>query len=543
MINANSGVATARLGVAKLGVAKLGVAQGGSIENMINAPARQIRARVELYNGSALTQIFSYADALKEFTIERVGDESKFFGYGVCQKLNVKLIDTARQINITTANSFEVEFGVENDYIYTLPFFEVTETHRDELTNELSVTAYDALYRANKHTVAELELPETPLTIKDYAVACARLLGLPFKVEGVQDTALEAIDAQGANLEGTESVRELLNAIAEATQTIYFINSNWELVFKRLDIHGAAVLTIDKERYFTLESKENRRLTAVCHATELGDNVIAKMEQTGTTQYVRDNPFWSLREDIAELVENALANVGGLTINQFVCSWRGNFLLEIGDKITFITKDNAEATTYLLNDTITYNGFFAEQTQWSYAGSDSETSSNPSTLGEALKQTFAKVDKVNKQIDIVASETAENKENIAQLQINTETIAASVVETTNELKQSVEATMSADEIAIAIKQEIATGVDKVETATGYKFDAEGLTVSKSGSEMTTQITEDGMKVFRSNTEVLTANNEGVRATNLRATTYLIIGKNSRIEDYKSSRTACFWIGG
>lgn len=490
-----------------------------SIKNIITAPVRRITARVELYNGPTLVQAFSYADALKDLTVERVGDESKFFGFGVCNKLNVKLIDTARQIAITTANSFNVAFGANDSYINTLPSFEVTEVHRDELTNELSVTAYDALYRANKHTVAELELPEGELSIADYAVASARLLGLAESVVGVQLTAFETKYAQGANFEGTESVRELLNAIAEATQTIYFINSNKELVFKRLDINGPAVLTIDKESYFSLESKDNRRLTAVCSATELGDNVIASMDQKGTTQFVRDNPFWELREDIDELVENALAIVGGLTINQLNCSWRGNFLLEIGDKIAFITKDNAEATTYLLNDTITYNGYFAEQTQWSYTGDDGETASNPSTLGEALKQTFAKVDKANKQITMQAAEIVQNSAKIAQLRIDTE---------------------SAN---IEIQQAIEENGARVVTATGYRFDEDGLTVSKSGTEMTTTITEDGMRVKRDNTEVLTADNIGVKAANLHATTYLIIGNNSRLEDFESNRTACFWIGG
>ena len=63
--------------------------------------------------------------------------------------------------------------------------------------------------------------------------------------------------------------------------------------------------------------------------------------------------------------------------------------------------------------------------------------------------------------------------------------------------------------------------------------------------MSTQITDDGMKVFRSNTAVLTANNVGVDAVNLHATTYLIIGNNSRFEDWEKdgqARTACFWIG-
>ena len=61
--------------------------------------------------------------------------------------------------------------------------------------------------------------------------------------------------------------------------------------------------------------------------------------------------------------------------------------------------------------------------------------------------------------------------------------------------------------------------------------------------MKTQITEDGMTVYKNNESVLVANNVGVEAVNLHATTYLIIGNNSRFENYNDTRTGCFWIGG
>lgn len=117
----------------------------------------------------------------------------------------------------------------------------------------------------------------------------------------------------------------------------------------------------------------------------------------------------------------------------------------------------------------------------------------------------------------------------------------------NTLTQKVEATMSAEDVQIQIKSELSNGVDKVTTATGFTFNEDGLTVSKTGSEMTTTIDEDGMSVYRDNVEVLTADNQGVIAYNLNARTYLVIGNNSRFEDYTNTngeaRTGCFWIGG
>ena len=52
-----------------------------------------------------------------------------------------------------------------------------------------------------------------------------------------------------------------------------------------------------------------------------------------------------------------------------------------------------------------------------------------------------------------------------------------------------------------------------------------------------------MEVRNGDGAVLTANSVGVDAANLHATTYLIIGTNSRLEDYDTNRTGCFWVGG
>ena len=121
------------------------------------------------------------------------------------------------------------------------------------------------------------------------------------------------------------------------------------------------------------------------------------------------------------------------------------------------------------------------------------------------------------------------------------------MDTSNEdietIKKQVETIITPEEMEIAIKKEMDNGVEKVITKTGFTFDEVGLTVSKTDSEMATTITEDGMIVYKNDEAVLTANNIGVDATNLHATTYLIIGNNSRFEDYGSSRTGCFWIGG
>lgn len=692
------------------------LATTSAYNSAISASVRRIKAKVELYNGSTLVATYTQADKVISFDIQRVGEDGKFFGFGICHRLNVHLIDVHREIDISTANTIKISLGAElpdgtTEYkIY--PTFQVSEVHRDENTNELSVTAYDAIYKASERTVSELVLTK-PYTIKQFVEACASVLG----VSATGHTNFILSYENGANFDGTETLREALDDVAEATQTIYFLDANNKLCFKQLDKSGNAVISIDKSKYITLKSGVGHRLQTICMCTELGDNVSESTTLVGSTQYVRDNAFWELRDDIAALVHNAITTIGDIGIDVFDCTWRGNPALEVGDKIALTTKDNKALTAYLLNDTIKYDGSLSEKTQWKYDANSTETESNPTSLGDAIKQTYARVDKQQKQITLLASEmnsqtqaikktvkqvdveyylststtsatggswsttaptwqegkymwsrqkvtytdgtsitrnatciagakgadgtngrgitsvtteyyistsqtelaggswsssqpaweegkyiwtrskivynnpttteyttavcdaawaqinaiTGQQKTNttdISQLKVEKNNISASVativekqsdIDSTivdmqkgigeqnqsnaaqfESLTNKVNATMTSEQVQLAISTEVAKGASKVTTSTGFKFDDSGLTISKTNSEMSTTIDEDGMSIYKGSEEVLTADNTGVDAKNLHATTYLIIGTNSRFEDY-GSRTGCFWI--
>lgn len=694
-------------------------------DSAISASVRKVKAKAELYSSSALAATYTESDKIINFDIQRVGEDGKFFGFGICHRLNLHLIDVQRQLNITTANSIKMSIGVGADYV-GFPTFNVSEVHRDEKTNELSITAYDALYPASEKTVNQLTLTK-PYTIKDFCDAIGILLGV--SVSG--HTGFTLSYENGANFDGDETIREALDDVAEATQTIYYLDANNTLVFKKLDKDGSAVTSIDKAKYITLKSGIGHRLQTICSATELGDNVSESTTLVGSTQYVRDNAFWELREDIATLVHNALTAIGNISIDVFDCTWRGNPALEVGDKITLITKDNKTICSYLLNDTIKYDGSLSEQTMWKYDVNNQETESNPTTLGDVLNKTKATVDKVSRQITLLATDVENKIQNIqkavkqvdveyylstsseaaiggtwstiapawesgkymwsrtkvtyiddttstsnetciagakgengkdgvdgapgkdgtdgrgitsvitqyyvsssetelldgewietqpkwedgqyiwtrskiiynnptsteyttevcdaawsqinkiqgqqkinttdiAQLKVDKDSISASVSNITetqtdlsnsmidmqntiNEQNQSnaaqfetltnkVDATMTSEQVQLAISSELSKGVSKVTTSTGFTFDNTGLTISRSDSEIDTNINEDGMSICKSNQEVLTADNTGVYAINLTANQYLIIGNNSRFGDYEVNRTGCFYIG-
>lgn len=529
---------------------------------MPTTPTRTIKAKVEHYNSSTLANTFRYSDNLISVDVDRVGEEAKFFGFGIVQKTTVKIRDVNRQFTLSIGDYLLLHFGLDDEEIELntnqpyFPQFYIEDIKRDENTNELTIEAYDKLYKATEYKTESLKL-NAEYEMQTVVGMMASSMGLSLDVEQAPNFYLYF--ENGANLEGTETALEVFNAAAEASQTIYFVKNLYgveTLVFKQLDFIGLPVLTIGKESYFELTTEESRTLTAIASTTQLGDNYIAGDETAGETQYIKDNMFLELREDIAELLEYFISSVYGATITPFSCKWRGNFYTECGDKIAITTKDGGTVESFIINDSFSYNGGFTQKTAWSYEAIESGNN-NPTTIGEALKETFAKVDKANKRIELVASETAANTEELSTLKLDTESISgtvqkieeavAGVNDNVDKLSQQVSLAITAEQLKVEVSNQLQNGVESIKTGKGFTFDDNGLTVEDisdtTNNAIKTTVSNNGMAVAASNTEVLVANDSGVKARNLHANTYLIIGKNSRFEDYGNNRTACFWIGG
>ena len=159
--------------------------------------------------------------------------------------------------------------------------------------------------------------------------------------------------------------------------------------------------------------------------------------------------------------------------------------------------------------------------------------------GERLTQLSVTADGLTAMVQSQQQQVQEVKDAQEDAQNALEGLDQSV----QEISSRVDLALTSDQVEIAIEKKLAQGVDSVTTKTGFTFDDEGLTVSKTGSEMTTQVTEDGMTVSRSGTQVLVVDNQGVEATNLHAKTFLILAGKARLEPYGADRMGCFWIGG
>lgn len=515
-------------------------------ENMFNERAREFVGRVELLEGSTLVDIFEYDGNLQSFEIERLGDNTKFFGYGICQKATVRLRDKDRAINLEKGQGLQIAHGIKNNYIYTYPVFYIEEITRDENTNELTVIGYDAIYKATKHTVDELKFPDY-FTLETFGYMCGSVLGLPIRYKNISEELLELEYTRPyTNFVGTESIRDALDDLAEALGAIYYLNNDWELTFQRLDSDGDVVYVLDKSKYFEFKAKTAVTLENVISVTELGDNLEATSGNPGETQYLRDNAFLTLRSDISDILSKILNAVQGLTIVQHDCKHRGDFRLELGDKIHVITKDDGFVETYVLSDRIAYNGGLSGTINWEYAATN-ESIEKPASIGDVLKQTYAKVDRAAQRIELVTSTVDETAAKVAELTLETDKISASVSNMSNDLdglKNEVSTTLSDENLSVLVS----SNVNSITTTTGFTFDQTGLNISATNAPTTTNVNPNGMVI--SSTvgliELLTVRNNGVTAQSLTAKNYLKIGA-SRLQDFykkgsSGKRTGVFWMG-
>lgn len=135
---------------------------------------------------------------------------------------------------------------------------------------------------------------------------------------------------------------------------------------------------------------------------------------------------------------------------------------------------------------------------------------------------------------------------VAKVETTTKSIDG-VKQSVERLTERVDVLVDEEKVQFMVKEQLdGHEIKSITTETGYTFDRDGLSISKSNSAFETTITENGMTVTHNDgvkvETMLSATSTGVDARNLHARTYLIVGTNSRFEDYGNNRTGCFWIG-
>ena len=410
----------------------------------LSTPVREFKARVEVHRNSTLIGTYTQADAIQKAVIERIAEDGRFFGIGVCQKLKLTLVDKDRTFEIKKNDKLRISIGISSnsavsetsaiagkaivgkaivgtgeiqkviDYI-EFPSFYVEEVVYDDVSKQVSIEAYDVINKLKYYTVDDLGLTP-PYSNKSFMLACAQKVGTVISMSDSYSTNY----TNGGNFYGNENLRTAFDAAAESAGCVYYVNDND--VIKVQPINTEKGITIDGSNYFEATKADNYQINEVVSITELGDNTTYQTSREGVKANVYENAFFTNSDDLSANLQKVYNAISEISLDQYSLDWRGNLALEPFDEIKITTTRYGTITSTVSNDVITYDGGLSETTSWTYK----ETETADATLSTVISKTSAKVDKVNNTITLVAKSVQDLEKNYSELKLTTDSISSTV---------------------------------------------------------------------------------------------------------------------
>ena len=419
----------------------------------------------------------------------------------------------------------------EYDYI-ALGSYIVKENEYDVATKSTKCECYDKMLMS---MIPYDTTFDYPLTVGAYLQGiCDR-----FEWELATPTFCNSdVEIEEEKFDNSYTFRDVLDQIAQVSGGIIAFKSDGKLYVIYPTESGE---TIDEGnlKSLTIGEKYGPVNSLVLARTPQEDNIYAQdtesIDANGLCEVkIENNQIMdSHREDF---IDNLLEQIKGTTYFLYELESYGIGYLNLGDIFTIQVENGTEYKTVMLNDDLQVTQGMTEKTSLSMPEETKTDYSAASKTDRVLNQTLLKVDKQEQTITALVTTT----ENLTD---TVDGLSGAV----GELEKSVKQTVTAEAVETLISEKYSNGVEEVTTTTGYKLDKNGLRISKSDKDISTVIDEDGMDVSNGDEKVLTADSKGVDALNLTARQYLIIGSNSRFEDYDNGsgerRTGCFFIGG
>lgn len=486
------------------------------------------------YEGSLLRSVMKCLDIeIKRAYIE---DASAIVGYAIAGKA-IAGISEVGDTSIIRNPKFGVKAADDADYSYIeYGTYIVKEKKYDEEQDTIQLECYDLMLLSMVPYDLHIEYTEeTDVTVKDLLDAICDRLGWANRYDTTFKNSGAVIDGEKYNEEYT--FRDVLDEIAQvAGGIIAFVGDELDVIYPM-----ASGETIDSTNLKTLKMGEayGPVNSVVLSRSPQEDNIYMQDEdsiaQNGITEIrIENNQIMDThREDFIDGICEALF---GLSFELYELESFGIGYLNLGDFFALKTPDGISHTVLMLCDDLKIDQGLTET---SYLEAPEVTETDYKAASESdrvLNKTILRVDK--------------QAQDITALVTNTENIGSAVDGLDKRVTQMATVMMDSDSVDIKISTSISSaieGIDSITTSTGYTFDEEGLKISKEGESMENLLDNTGMYVTRDGEEILGANHEGVTALNLTSRQFLIVGDNSRFEDYNngtdSRRTACFYIGG
>ena len=476
--------------------------------------------------------------------------DGNFIGTFIMKRIEISYNDSNLEFKNKEFNAYK-EYKLDDGSWESIDYgtFIVTDVKPSDTKEEIKVTAYDyALKFANPY-VTELNYESGSVSLFQVLQEVCLKVGVELENTNI-DNGDFIVDSNQFNEDSMYG--NVITAIAQISCNFAKIMSNNKLKFQLMN---ETSITIQLNDY---ENLENKRDTHPYNAVSLGltnidgENVtmVDPSVQPGQENYliINDNPFAYTEEKRGQLIQAIFNKINGFGYSSFVLENCLYPQLECGDLIKIKNKDGQLTNSIILRPTF-------EETILNFEApsviSSTVTYQNPVSAYDVAKRTEYIV---NKQESIITQLVSETNNNTTQINNNYQEIINKFQEyapqsSIDSIQQSVTQLQTSSYTKTEI-QKIINGtytdennqnisVSKVFTTSGT-FDENGMHYEKTGSKTNSTINEIGVTVnsTQNNEEVLFAgfdeeiNESIVRTENLTVRKYLVIGYNSRLENYE-----------
>ena len=424
------------------------------------SPSRMIRGKVVVVDGG-LTSEYGYANKLQSIEQEVSAVKGKMFGAVVSYKSTIKLIDVKNVVQVNVGAKASPQIGINGELLPMTPVYISSNTF-DEVKGIRTLIGEDAIGFTDKYIWNDIKGDLGAIfTIQDVFAAIANKIGIEFMITGELPNINAVYTKATFNVNGDETLRQMLTAAAEATGAMVFINGNGKMEIKMLS--NTIALAIDKNVQFDLSTEPSSSLSGIISINELND-MISVGNNSSYVSVISVNPFIDPTDDSSqEKLQNLFVKYQGNTFYPYKLKWRGNPALEIGDKIRLTLRDGNVIDTWYLGEKVKYTGGMSAESSWE-ADESEKPEVGSQTISDTTRRTMAKVDKANQKITLLTEASGEQGQKISQLEVSLDGIRTEVSEVSNTANGAMTKATTVEQTVDGLKVQVTEANGKADKA-------------------------------------------------------------------------------
>ena len=424
------------------------------------SPSRMIRGKVVVVDGG-LTSEYGYANKLQSIEQEVSAVKGKMFGAVVSYKSTIKLIDVKNVVQVNVGAKASPQIGINGELLPMTPVYISSNTF-DEVKGIRTLIGEDAIGFTDKYIWNDIkgDLGDT-FIIQDVFAAIANKIGTEFMITGELPNINAVYTKATFNVNGDETLRQILTAAAEATGAMVFINGNGKMEIKMLS--NTIALAIDKNVQFDLSTEPSSSLSGIISINELND-MISVGNNSSYVSVISVNPFIDPTDNSSqEKLQNLFVKCQGNTFYPYKLKWRGNPALEIGDKIRLTLRDGSVIDTWYLGEKVKYTGGMSAESSWE-ADESEKPEVGSQTISDTTRRTMAKVDKANQKITLLTEASGEQGQKISQLEVSLDGIRTEVSEVSSTANGAMTKATTVEQTVDGLKVQVTEANGKADKA-------------------------------------------------------------------------------